>query len=62
MDARADVDVDPEREVELAKTSTNPDLTNYQKETLELVEEVEAVLALDIYDLTREKRISAGVA
>jgi hypothetical protein len=41
-----------------AAASTNPDLTNYQKDTLALVEEVEAVLALDIYDLTREKRIS----
>ena len=41
-----------------AKASTNPDLTNYQKDTLTLVEEVEAVLALDIYDMTREKRIS----
>lgn len=46
------------RKVELAKTQTNPDLTNYQKETLELVVEVEAVLALDIYDLTRESRIN----
>ena len=41
-----------------AKASTNPDLTNYQKDTLVLVEEVEAVLALDVYDMTREKRIS----
>ena len=41
-----------------AKASTNPDLTNYQKDTLALVGEMEEVLALDIYDLTREKRIS----
>lgn len=46
------------RKIELAKTSTNPDLTNYQKETLALVGEMEEVLGLDIYDMTREKRIS----
>ena len=45
------------KKFEAAKASTNPDLTNYQKDTLVLVEEVEAVLALDIYDMTREKRI-----
>ena len=47
------------KKVELAKTQTNPDLTNYQKETLALADEVQEVLALDIYDLTREKRIAA---
>lgn len=46
------------RKIDLAKTSTNPDLTNYQKETLALVGEMEEVLGLDIYDMTREKRIS----
>lgn len=47
------------RKVGLAKTQTNPNLTNYQKETITLVDEVDAVLALDLYDLTREKRIAA---
>ena len=46
------------KKFEAAKASTNPDLTNYQKDTLALVGEMEEVLALDIYDLTREKRIS----
>mmetsp|Transcript_21403 Transcript_21403/g.53145 ORF Transcript_21403/g.53145 Transcript_21403/m.53145 type:complete len:237 (-) Transcript_21403:386-1096(-) len=45
------------RKVELAKTGSVPDLTNYQKETLALVTEIEAVLALDVYDMTREGRI-----
>jgi hypothetical protein len=46
------------KKFEAAPASKNPDLTNYQKDTLALVEEVTAVLALDVYDLTREKRIS----
>ena len=46
------------KKFEAAKASTNPDLTNYQKDTLTLVDEMEEVLALDVYDLTREKRIS----
>ena len=48
----------PRRPVCRRRGEHEPDLTNYQKDTLALVEEVEAVLALDIYDLTREKRIS----
>ena len=46
------------RKVDIAKTSTNPDLTNDQKDTLVLVDEMQEVLGLDIYDMTREKRIS----
>jgi hypothetical protein len=47
------------RTVTMANSQTNPDYSNYQVQTLELVSDVEAVLALDLYDLTREKRISA---
>ena len=42
---------------EAAKAAT-PDFTNYQKDTLKLVDEMYEVLALDIYDMQREKRIS----
>tara|TARA_B110000977_G_scaffold17846_1_gene21611 strand:+ start:12728 stop:13405 length:678 start_codon:yes stop_codon:yes gene_type:complete len=48
-----------QKQFKAAAASTNPDLTNYQKDTLNLVEEMEVVLALDIYDMTREKQITA---
>ena len=42
-----------------ASASTNPNLTTYQRDTLELVDEVETLLAMDVYDPTREKAIAA---
>lgn len=54
-----DYEAKSKKKLEVAKTQTNPDLTNYQKDTLALVAEAEAVLALDVYDLTREGRINA---
>ena len=42
----------------MAAKAATPDFTNYQKDTLKLVDEMYEVLALDIYDMQREKRIS----
>jgi len=42
-----------------ASASTNPNLTTYQRDTLEFVDEVETLLAMDVYDPTREKAIAA---
>ena len=41
-----------------ANASTNPNLTTYQSDTLAFLEEVEALLAKDVYDPTREKAIA----
>ena len=41
-----------------ANASTNPNLTTYQSDTLTFLEEVEALLAKDVYDPTREKAIA----
>ena len=52
-----DYDQKANKKVELAKAMTNPNMTNYQLDTMKLVDECAEVLALDVYDLTREKRI-----
>ena len=49
----------PRNTFKAAATSTNPNLTTYQSDTLAFVEEVEALLAKDVYDPTREKAIAA---
>lgn len=41
-----------------ASASTNPNLTTYQSDTLTFVDEVETLLAMDVYDPTREKAIA----
>jgi hypothetical protein len=49
----------PRREFKAANASTNPNLTTYQSDTLAFVSEVERLLAMDVYDPTREKAIAA---
>ena len=49
----------PRSTFKAAATSTNPNLTTYQSDTLAFVDEVEALLAKDVYDPTREKAIAA---
>ena len=51
----------PRREFKAANASTNPNLTTYQSDTLAFVSEVERLLAMDVYDPTREKAIEGNL-
>jgi len=49
----------PRAQFKAANASTNPNLTTYQSDTLAFVSEVEALLAMDVYDPKREKAVAA---